>query len=142
MKEIHADSNIQNDIQKTDAIIVNGELFSFKADGLTRRVFANADKTKVVKVCFERGNHFNQEEINLFTQANDKKRAELADTKLLDNGYIEQEYLITLDTDEADALIQNLTPEQIAFARSCRGDVGFDKNGVLKCHDIEEYRKY
>jgi hypothetical protein len=142
MKELHAESNQQNDIQKTDAILVNGEVFAFKADGLTRRVFANADKTKVVKVCFARGNYFNQEELNLFTQANDKKKAELADTKMLDNGYIEQEYLITLDMPEADELIKNLTPEQIAFARSCRGDVGFDKNGVLKCHDIEEYRKY
>ncbi len=142
MKEFHSESNRQNDIRETDAILVNGEIFTFKATGLTRRVFANADKTKVVKVSLTRDNYFNEEEINLFTKADDDKKRQLAITQMLDNGYIEQEYLITLDDPEADKLINQMTNEEIGFARSCRGDVGFDKNGVLKCHDIEEYKKY
>jgi hypothetical protein len=35
---------------KADVIIVNGEIFTFKATGLTRRVFKNKDKTKVINV--------------------------------------------------------------------------------------------
>jgi len=96
----------------------------------------------VVKVSLTRDNYFNEEEINLFTKADDDKKRQLAITQMLDNGYIEQEYLITLDDPEADKLINQMTNEEIDFARSCRGDVGFDKNGVLKCHDIEEYKKY
>jgi hypothetical protein len=134
--------NAQNDIRTSDVVIVNGEAFTYKATGLTRRVFANADKTKVVKICMERGDHFNKEEIDIYTNASDEKRAELAETTQLDNGYIIQEYLHTLDDEATHLLYPSLTNQQIAFARSCRGDVGFDKNGVMKCHDLEEYRKY
>lgn len=123
-----------------DVIVINGEIFTYKSSGITRKVYANESKTKVVKVCIERGNYFNQEEIDIYTSVSDK--SQLAETKLLDNGYIEQEFLHTLDDEETFKLFPNMTNEQIRFARSCRGDVGFDKNGVLKCHDLEEFKKY
>lgn len=139
-------SNIEQSINslsfenENDAIIVNGEIFTFKATGLTRRVYANESKTKVVKVCIERGNYFNQEEIDIYNSKEDK--SQLAETKLLDNGYIEQEYLHTMDDPETLKLYPSMSNEQIRFARSCKGDVGFDRNGILKCHDLEEFKKH
>lgn len=51
MKIIH-NINSEQDSQENnaDVIIVNNEAFTFKATGLTRRVFENSDKTKVIKV--------------------------------------------------------------------------------------------
>lgn len=123
-----------------DAIVINGEIFTYKSSGITRKVYANESKTKVIKVCIERGNYFNQEEIDIYNSKEDK--SQLAETKLLENGYIEQEYLHTMDDAETLKLYPTMTNEQIRFARSCRGDVGFDKNGILKCHDLEEFKKY
>jgi len=45
---------------QADLIIVNGETFTFKATGLTRRVFANADKTE--------GELFNEKLAHIKTQ--------------------------------------------------------------------------
>ncbi len=127
-----------------DIIIVNGEAFTFKNSGLTRRVFVNADKSKVVKVLVK-GNSkdYNKEEIECWNGASDTVKKELAETELLDNGYIMQEYLHTLDDPEtANWLGRSLTMKEIRLAGSCRNDVGFDKDGNMKCFDLHEYKQY
>lgn len=130
--------------QDTDIIIVNGEVFTYKASGLTRRVYQNKDKTKVIKIALQESYYYNNtEEASIYNSMSENVRAQMAETKLLDNGYIEQEFLWTLDDPLTESMItRDITIEEIRFARSCRNDVGFDKNGVMKCHDLEEYKKY
>lgn len=142
MKEIDY-SDFQKD-NKGDVIIVNGEAFTYKAMGNTRKVFVNADKTKVIKIPIGYSyQNFNQEEIDLFERANEEKRKEIAHTEMLESGYIMQEYLHTLDDpDTFDWLGRIMTMKEIRFADSCRSDVGYDKDGNLKCFDIHEYKKY
>lgn len=144
MPRIDVIAQQQSDENKADVIIVNGEAFTFKATGLTRRVFENADKTKVVKVPVEKySQHFNDDERDIWDNASEEKRKELATTEMLPNGYIMQEYLHSLDDpNTADWLGRIMTMKEIRFADSCRSDVGFDKDGNLKCFDLEEYKKY
>lgn len=125
-----------------DVILVNGEAFMYKASGLTRRVYANASKTKVIKVCLERGNFYNEEEYEIYSTSDEIKRTQIAETELLSNGYIMQEYLHTFDDEETHKLFPRLTMKQIEFAKSCREDVGFDKDGNLKCFDLAEFKSY
>lgn len=127
-----------------DVIIVNGEAFTYKASGLTRRVYQNADKTKVIKIALRTSyQNNNLEEAKIYENASEKVKSQMAETRLLDNGYIEQEFLWTLDDPLTESTItREITVEEIRFARSCREDVGFDKNGVMKVHDLEEYGKY
>lgn len=134
----------QSPQNNADVVVVNGEVFTYKACGLTRRVFVNADKTKVVKIPVQNNyQHFNNTEINLFNDADENKRKEIAHTEILENGYIVQEYLHTLDDkNTADWLGRPMTMKEIRFADSCRSDVGYDKNGNLKCFDIHEYKQY
>lgn len=127
-----------------DVIIVKGETYTFKSSGLTRRVFANSDKTKVIKVPVKLNTfHFNNEEVDCWNNADDETRLELASTKILENGYIEQEYLHTLDDDTTpNWLGRPMTQKEIRFATSCRDDVGYDNDGNLKCFDLHEYKQY
>lgn len=138
--------NISNDASQNnaDVVVVNGETFTFKATGLTRRVFANADKTKVVKIPVRNDyQHFNDEEFELYNDANEEKRKEIAETSQLEHGFIIQEYLYTLDDPATpNWLNRPMTMKEIRFADSCRSDVGYDKDGNLKCFDIHEYKKY
>lgn len=129
---------------KADVIIVNGEAFTYKNSGLTRRVFVNKSKTLVIKVPVEKDyQKHNDNEAELWITSSETNKAQLAETKRLDNGYILQEYLQTLDDDETEDIIgRPLTMEEIAFASSCRDDVGFDSNGVLKCYDYDEFKKW
>ncbi len=144
MKELNIKADqksLENDV---DVILVNGEAFTFKSSGITRRVFANADKTKVIKVLVEKHSFdFNKEEQKEWDNASEEKRKQLAQTRLLENGYIEQEYLHTLDDETtAEWLKRPLTMSEIRFAQSCRNDVGFDADGNLKCFDLHEYKQY
>jgi hypothetical protein len=127
-----------------DAIIVNNEVFTYKNCGLTRKVFVNKDKTLVVKVPLTRHDQkHNDDEASYWIETTDSNRQQLAETKLLSNGYILQEYLQTLDDDETMGIINRyLTIDEINFATSCRNDVGFDVNGILKCYDYDEFKKY
>lgn len=128
----------------SDVIIVNGEAFTYKASGLTRRVYSNKDKTFVIKIPLKESySYANKEEVEIYKQAEEKVKIKMAKTEILPNGYIKQEFLWTLDDPLTDEMItKDISLEEIRFARSCRNDVGFDKNGVMKCHDLEEYRKY
>lgn len=129
---------------KADVIVVNGQVFTFKNTGLTRRVFVNSDKTLVVKVPVNKFDQkHNDNEAELWKEASDDKRAQLAETQQLPNGYILQEFLYTLDDPETESFLgRSLTMDEISFAGSCRNDVGFDSNGVLKCYDYDEFKKY
>lgn len=129
---------------KADVILVNGEAFTYKNTGLTRRVFVNKTKTLVIKVPVDEDyQRHNDNEAKLWLEPSDELKAQLAETKRLPNGYILQEYLHTLDDDETQDIIgRAMTMDEIAFAASCRDDVGFDSNGVLKCYDYDEFKKY
>lgn len=137
----HEQYSQEND---ADAIIVNGEVYTFKATGLTRRVFANEDKTKVIKVPVKLNTfHFNDEEMKCWNNASEEIRLELASTKILENGYIEQEYLHTLDDKSTEEWLgRPMTQKEIRFGNSCRQDVGYDKDRNIKCFDLHEYKQY
>ena len=129
---------------KADVIIVQGEVYTFKGTGLTRRVFANADKTKVVKVPVKIDSfHWNTEEINCWNEADENTKSQMAETEILENGYIIQEYLHTIDDEGTpEWLGRHMTMAEIRFAKECRNDVGYDKDGNLKCFDLHEFKKY
>ena len=130
--------------QDNDVIIVNGEAFTYKSSGLTRRVYANKDKTFVIKIPLKESySYCNKEEISIYENASEKTKSQMAETQILPNGYIMQEFLWSLDDPLTDGVItRKITAEEIRFARSCREDVGFDKDGVMKCFDLEEFKKY
>jgi len=127
-----------------DVIFVNGEAYTFKNTGLTRRVFVNKEKTLVIKVPTQ--THFqihNDNEAKLWAEASDEIRLQLAETKQLSNGYILQEYLHTLDDKDTEAWLgRSMKMSEIRFATSCRNDVGYDDEGRLKCYDYDEFKKY
>lgn len=127
-----------------DVILVNGEAFTYKNSGLTRRVFENKDKTLVVKVPIDvEFQRHNDNEATLWNEASEEVRSQLAETQRLPNGYILQEYLHTLDDKETQEWLgRPMTNKEIRFAVSCRNDVGYDANGVLKCFDYDEFKKY
>lgn len=127
-----------------DVILVNGEAFTYKNSGLTRRVFENKNKTLVVKVPIDvEYQRHNDNEATLWNEASEELRSQLAETQRLPNGYIVQEYLHTLDDKETQEWLGRLmTNKEIRFAASCRNDVGYDANGVLKCFDYDEFKQY
>jgi len=129
---------------KADVILVNGEAFTYKNSGLTRRVFVNKDKTLIVKVPInvEYQVH-NDNEAELWLEADDETRSQLAETKRLSNGYILQEFLQTLDDETTEEWLNRpMSMSEIRFATSCRNEVGYDTNGKLKCYDYDEFKKY
>lgn len=144
MSKIEHTISQDSEENRADVIIVNGEAFTYKATGNTRRVFVNADKTRVIKVPVQRNyQHFNNEEIEIWNATTDEIRKELAETSILDNGYIMQEFLHTLDDESTPQWLGRvMTMKEIRFADACRSDVGYDKDGNLKCFDLPEYKNY
>lgn len=134
---------------KGDAIFHNGKVFTFHETGLTRRVYVNAERTKVLKVPVSLIDYeHNRHEAEAWEQMNSEKREEFAECKLLENGWLEMEFLVTLNELSKDEKLAeewshiDLSAAQMAFAASCRNEVGFDKDGKLKCYDYDEYRRY
>ena len=129
---------------KADVIMVNGEAFTFKNTGLTRRVFENKSKTLIIKVPVRKEyQDHNDNEAKLWEEATEEERSQLAETKRLSNGYILQEYLHTLDDDDTEKWLNRpMTMAEIRFATSCRNDVGYDTEGRLKCYDYDEFKQY
>jgi hypothetical protein len=127
-----------------DVILVNGEAFTYKNTGLTRRVFVNKDKTLIVKAPIAKYHQeHNDNEARLWEEADEETRSQLAETKRLANGYILQEFLQTLDDETTEAWLDRpMTNKEIRFAASCRNEVGYDANGVLKCFDYDEFKQY
>lgn len=122
-----------------DVILYKGEAFTFFDEGGTRYVYTNADKTKVIKVLID--SHlfdFNKDEAEIYNNASPEIKATMAKTELTYNGMIiEQEFCNPIKFDK-----RRMTIPQISFASSCRNEVGWTKDGVLVCFDLDEYRKY
>jgi hypothetical protein len=120
------DVNVATVESTADVILVNGEAFTFKSSGLTRRVFVNKDKTLIVKVpitIYDQAH--NDMEAELWQEADEETRSQLAETQRLPNGYILQEFLQTLDDDTTEEWLgRPMTMAEIRFATSCRNDVG------------------
>lgn len=122
-----------------DIVLYKGETFTYWDSGLTRHVFVNADKTKVIKFLIEKDHKdYNLEEFNIWDKASDEVRNELAQTSLeLEGSVIEQEFCNPIKFDG-----RKLSMKQILFAGRCRNEVGWDKDGNLKCFDLSEYKQY
>ena len=122
-----------------DAIYYNNEVFTYFDEGLTRHVYTNDDKTKVIKVLINKDSYdYNKEEIDIYENANDEPKALMAETKLTLNGMvIEQEFCNPIKFDD-----RNTTIPEMLFASSCRDEVGWNKDGKLVCFDLNEFKKY
>jgi hypothetical protein len=124
---------------KNNVVLYKGEAYHYWDSGLTRHVFVNADKTKVIKFLIEK-NHtdYNLEEFQQWEKASPEVRMELAETSLELNGLvIEQEFCNPIKWDD-----RKMNMKQILFAGRCRHEVGWDKDGNLKCFDLSEYKQY
>lgn len=118
------------------SIMHQGEIFTYFDEGLTRFVFVNEDKTKVIKLEKEkRGTHFNNLEDEIYRNASEENRKLMAETKLI-NGFIEQEYVEPIKFGS-----KKLSMSQIRFAQSCRNEVGW-RGDDLVCYDLDEFKKY
>lgn len=129
----------QDDSIKKKVILYKNEAYTYFDSGLTRHVFVNPDKTKVIKILIHKDmKDYNQEEFEIYQNANKEIREQLAKTKLTLNGFvIEQEYCNPIKFDDRE-----LTLPQIMFASSCRNEVGWTKEGKLVCFDLDEYKRY
>jgi hypothetical protein len=123
----------------SDIVLYNGEAFAYWDSGLTRHVFVNADKTKVIKFLIEKDHKdYNLEEFEVWRKSSEENRTKLAKTSLELNGnVIEQEFCNPIKWDE-----RKMSMKQILFAGRCRHEVGWDKDGNLKCFDLSEYKQY
>lgn len=121
------------------AIFHNGQVFTFWDMGTSRAVFVNKDMTKVLKMNkSELSDHnYNEDEYNIYINADDEDRQKMCATRLLERGFIEQEFVTPIKWGG-----KKLTKNQQEFSNSCRGEVGWDKNGKLVCYDLDEYEKY
>jgi len=118
------------------AIMHKGELFTYFDEGLTRFVFSNEDRTKVIKLeKTKQDNHFNELENEIYQKASKENRELMAETELVD-GFIEQEFVMPIKFGG-----RKLSMEQIRFSRSCRNEVGW-KGDRLVCFDLDEFKKY
>ncbi len=128
-----------------EAVLFEGVAYVYHNTGLTRRVFVNKEKTKVVKIpVTEHDFDHNKAEAEQWANASEKMRARLTPCRLLSNGWLEMDFLYTLNDKETEAKWGHLdlTVEEITFASSCRNEVGFDTEGKLRCYDYDEYMKY
>ena len=93
IEQVIKQDKIDSSITK-QAIIYKGEAFTFFDTGLTRFVFTNKDKTKVIKLLINKDSvDYNLEEEQIYKNASEEKRKELAKTELTYNGsIIEQEF--------------------------------------------------
>lgn len=129
-----------NSITNKDAIFYKGELYTYYKSGLTRHVFVNQDKTKVIKSLISDktfAKDYNKEEQQIYIDADDETKLLMAETTLSLEGFIEQEFCTPLK--ESDNV---LTLKQILFASSCRNEVGWTKDNRLVCFDLDEFKKY
>lgn len=122
-----------------DAIFYNNEVFTYFDEGLTRHVYVNDDKTKVIKILINSDSFdFNKEESDIYDRVNDDVKSQMAETKLTLGGMIiEQEFCNPIKWDD-----RNMTIPEMLFASSCRDEVGWNKNDELVCFDLNEFKKY
>lgn len=132
---------IENKIDLEEArsmvIMHNNEAFTFFDEGCTRYVYKNASETLVIKIDKTRGsNMWNQKEIEIYQNATEENKKQMTPTRMVGN-VIEQDFCEPIQY----AGIK-LSMDQIRFAQSCRGEVGWDKDGNLVCFDLDEFKKY
>lgn len=128
-----------------DAVMFDNKVYLYHNQGLTRKVFANKEKTKVIKVpVSKRDYEYNKSEAEWWASASEEQRKTMTPCRLLSNGWLEMDFLYTLNDPETQNKFGHieLTMEEIQFATSCRNEVGFDAEGKLRCYDFDEYRKY
>jgi len=132
----------KNDNSSQECIIFEGEVFFYKNEGKTRKVFANEDKTFVIKVPIGvYGVLCNSEEAKFYSEGGKDVKDGFAFTEL-SGVFVKQEYLHTLDDEETYKWIgRPLTFSELRLATSCRNEVGFDENKKLKCYDYDEFKK-
>lgn len=117
-----------------DGILYRGEVYEYLDSGLTRRVYVNSDRTKVIKILID-DDGINHNEIERDIYNSKKGCGELCHTYYdKELNIIVQDYLRPID--------RELLPGEIRLSMSCRGEVGLDVNDRLLCYDLDEYRKY
>lgn len=123
----------------SQAIIYKGEVYTHFDSGLTRHVFVNPDKTKVIKLLIDKfSKEYNEEEVEIYKNASEETRKQMAETSTTYEGFVvEQEFCNPVKFDD-----RKLTIPQMLFASSCRNEVGWDKDGNLKCFDLDEFKKW
>ena len=121
---------------KSLTILFQGEAYTYYDEGLSRFVFVNKDKTQVVKLQFLESAKWNEEENNIYLNSSLDDKKYLAKTELVD-GFIVQEFCEPQKFRKTPLSI----PEML-FANSCRGEVGWNKEGRLVCFDLDEYKKW
>lgn len=124
---------------KGQAVIYKGEAYTYFDSGLSRHVFVNAEKTKVIKLLVDkRGYQFNKEEFDIYSKASDDIKNKMAHTQISPDGLvIEQEFVTPIKMSD-----KQMTMPQILFANSCRDEVGWNDKGELVCFDLDEFKKY
>ena len=123
----------------SQAIIYKDEVYTYFDSGLTRHVFVNPDKTKVIKILIDKySKEYNEEEVEIYKNASEEQRKEMAETSTTYDGFVvEQEFCSPIKFDD-----RKMNIPQMLFASSCRNEVGWDKDGKLKCFDLDEYKKW
>lgn len=126
------------DTIKSSTILYKGEVFTFFDEGLTRYVFVNKNKTKVIKILIENYFDYNKLEAEIYKNASEKTKTLFAKTKLTTNGtIIEQEFCNPIKFDD-----RPLTIPEMLFAGKCRNEVGWNSEGKLVCFDLDEFNKW
>jgi hypothetical protein len=129
MKELIVE---QQSYFKDSIVFHKGEIFEYLNHGMTRNVFVNKDKTKVVKINKDSFDA-NTEELEIYEKSNQKDK--MAET-WKEDGHIIQEYCRPiLDSDYK-------TIGDVKFVNSCRQDCGVNLNGQIVCFDLSEFKKY
>lgn len=125
-------------VQK-QVILYKGEAYTYFDMGLTRYVFVNKDKTKVIKLLINKNSvDYNKEEVDVYNNATEEIKSDFAKTELTYNGLIiEQEFCNPIKFDD-----RKMTIPQMMFATSCRNEVGWNSKGKLVCFDLSEYKRY
>lgn len=120
-----------------DHVLYKGEIYQYYDEGLTRRVYVNSDKTRVIKVLISDDSiNYNGEEYDIYINSSNK--GDMVHTEISEDGMIvEQEYVTPLKWYDG-----KLGFRDIKFAMSCRNEVGINKDGKVLCFDLSEYKKY
>lgn len=125
---------------RSKVIIFKNEAYSYFDSGLSRHVFVNKDKTKVIKILISDtdGHNFNLDEYEIYNSASENNKKQMAYTEISsDNTIIVQEYCSPIKFDE-----RQMTLPQIRFALSCRNEVGWTNDGKLVCFDLDEFKRH
>lgn len=117
---------------KATVIYHRGEIYEYLNQGLTREVFVNKEKTKVVKINKSLYDA-NSEELEIYNTSFQKDK--MAKT-WKEDGLIIQEYCRPIKDEDFKTI------GEIQFVQSCRNDCGVNLNGVIVCYDLSEFKNY